>query len=48
MNLCAEPVRDEYLGSYTQWKCHLLQGRPTSSNNVQPQHGRNTYKIKNC
>jgi len=28
-NLCTKPVGDVCLGSYAQWKCHLLQGRPT-------------------
>jgi len=32
MNLFTEVIQDEYLRSYAQWKCHLIQGRPTFTN----------------
>jgi len=42
-------VGNLYLGSHTQCKCHLIQGRPTFTNYAQPQHcGGNARKIKNC
>ena len=45
-DLCTKPVGDEYLCTNVQWKCHLIQDKPTFTNYAQPQHGGNAGK--NC
>jgi len=42
-----KPIGDEYLGSCVQCKCHVIQGKPISTNYAQPHGGGNTHKIKN-